>query len=76
MINGEASASLQGLSEGDELLERFCAAAYPRLIGALTHYCGDVFLPEQLAQETLIVVYPLGNGAQFDAPLASANRVG
>jgi RNA polymerase sigma factor (sigma-70 family) len=35
-------------------LEEFCAAAYPRLVGALALHCGDRHLAEDLAQEALI----------------------
>lgn len=34
--------------------ERFCADAYPRLVGALAHHCGDVHLAEELAQSALL----------------------
>lgn len=32
----------------------FCAAEYPRLVGALTLYTGDQYLAEELAQEALL----------------------
>ena len=35
-------------------LEEFCAAAYPRLVGALALHCGDRYLAEDLAQEALL----------------------
>jgi RNA polymerase sigma factor (sigma-70 family) len=38
----------------DEELERFCAAAYPPLVAALTHHVGDRWVAEELAQEALI----------------------
>ncbi|HEX6194675.1 MAG TPA: sigma-70 family RNA polymerase sigma factor [Jiangellaceae bacterium] len=34
--------------------ERFCAAAYPELVAALTHHVGHRWLAEELAQEALI----------------------
>lgn len=34
--------------------ERFCAAAYPELVAALTHHVGHQWLAEELAQEALI----------------------
>ncbi len=40
----------------DAELERFCAAAYPSLVGALAHHFGDRWLAEELAQEALIRV--------------------
>lgn len=38
----------------EEELERFCAEAYPRLVGALGHQFGDPWLAEDLAQEALV----------------------
>lgn len=38
----------------DRERDRFCEAAWPRLVDALTHYCGDVHLAEELVQEALI----------------------
>lgn len=61
----------------EELLERFCADAYPRLVAALTHYCGDVHLGEELAQEALVVAcrrWP--TVSRLDEPVAWAYRVG
>lgn len=37
-----------------EAQEAFCAAAWPRLVGAMSHYCGDVHLAEELVQEALV----------------------
>lgn len=34
--------------------ERFCAVAWPRLVAAMSHYCGDVHLAEELVQEALV----------------------
>ena len=34
--------------------EAFCAAAWPRLVGALAHHTGDRLLAEELAQESLV----------------------
>ena len=48
------------MSDGDELAdtqqaqERFCVAAWPRLVAAMSHYCGDVHLAEELVQEALV----------------------
>lgn len=38
----------------DDELERFCADAYPKLVGALTHHFGDRWLAEELTQEALV----------------------
>jgi RNA polymerase sigma factor (sigma-70 family) len=35
-------------------LERFCREAHPRLVGALSHQFGDLWLAEELAQEALV----------------------
>lgn len=35
-------------------MERFCAAAYPQLVGALAHHFGDATLAEDLAQDALV----------------------
>lgn len=37
-----------------EAQQRFCAAAWPRLVGAMSHYCGDVSVAEELVQEALL----------------------
>jgi RNA polymerase sigma-70 factor (sigma-E family) len=42
------------LREGLDGQERFCAAAWPRLVGAMAHYCGDVYVAEELVQEALL----------------------
>lgn len=33
--------------------DRFCHAQFPRLVGLLSHYCGDGHVAEELAQEAL-----------------------
>ena len=38
-------------------LEAFCRAEYPRLVGMLDLYCGDLGVAEELAQEALTRVY-------------------
>lgn len=35
-------------------MERFCATAWPRLVNAMTYYCGDVYVAEELVQEALL----------------------
>lgn len=42
------------MSETDGSFERFCGEAYPRLVAALTHHCGDRELAEDSAQEALV----------------------
>ena len=37
----------------DEDLTQFCQQNYPRLVGALDLYCGDLAVAEELAQEAL-----------------------
>lgn len=43
------------MGRSHEALSRFCEESYPRLAAALTHYCGDPSLGEELAQESLVV---------------------
>lgn len=42
------------MGEALEAQEGFCAAAWPRLVGAMAHYCGDVHVAEELVQEALL----------------------
>jgi RNA polymerase sigma factor (sigma-70 family) len=57
-------------------LEAFCHASYPRLVGAMTLYCGDRGVAEEIAQEALIrVCRNWGRVARLDNPGAWANRV-
>lgn len=37
-----------------EAQQVFCAAAWPRLVGAISHYCGDASVAEELVQEALL----------------------
>lgn len=41
----------------DEERDRFCVAMWPRLVDAVTHYCGDRHLAEELAQEAVVRAY-------------------
>ena len=38
----------------DETFDAFCLRAYPNLVAALTHRCGDAFLAEEFAQDALV----------------------
>lgn len=38
----------------DADFDAFCVAAYPRLVGALSHVCGEPAVAEELAQEALV----------------------
>ena len=38
----------------DDSFDAFCRAAHPRVVGALSHLCGDAAVAEELAQEALI----------------------
>jgi len=54
----------------------FCRRVQPRLIGALTLYCGDRLLAEELAQDTLVRVLDRWETVQaMAAPEAWAHRV-
>lgn len=63
--------------EGTELdFEAFCRDEHPRLVGTLSLYCGDPFVAEELAQETLARAYRDWNKIQgMAAPGAWAHRV-
>lgn len=58
-------------------MERFCAAAYPQLVGALAHHFGDATLAEDLAQDALVRACDrwetVGN---LESPIGWAYRVG
>ncbi|MEX2421664.1 MAG: sigma-70 family RNA polymerase sigma factor [Actinomycetota bacterium] len=43
-----------GVTDTQRAQERFCAEAWPRLVAAMSHYCGDVYLAEELVQEALV----------------------
>lgn len=61
----------------EDLLAQFCASAYPKLVAALTHYCGDVHLGEEFAQEALVVACRRwATVSQLDEPVAWIYRVG
>ena len=65
-----------GGAAGRAALDHFCAAEYPRLVGALTLYCGDRHIAEVLAQDTLVKVCDRWSAvAVMDAPGAWAHRV-
>lgn len=58
-------------------VERFCAEAYPELVAALTHHCGDVHLAEELAQEALIKACQRWDHVQgLESPVGWCYRVG
>lgn len=54
----------------------FCQSMRPRLLGALSLYCGDRDLAEELTQDTLVRVWDRwAHVRQMDAPEAWTNRV-
>lgn len=58
-------------------LERFCADAYPQLVAALTHHCGDRELAQEFAQEALVKACRRWSNIQLmDAPVGWCYRVG
>lgn len=58
-------------------LERFCAAAHPRLVAALAHHFGDRWLAEELAQEALERACDRWSSVRrLDSPTGWAFRVG
>ncbi|HEY7135239.1 MAG TPA: sigma-70 family RNA polymerase sigma factor [Acidimicrobiia bacterium] len=57
-------------------LARFCAAEYPRLVGALSLYCGERDLAQELAQEALArACAHWASVRQKDSPSAWTYRV-
>lgn len=57
-------------------LVSFCEVEYPRLVGALTLYCGGRAIAEEIAQEALIkVCRHWSRVARLDNPGAWANRI-
>lgn len=42
------------MAEASQSQEQFCAAAWPRLVAAMSHYCGDAHVAEELVQEALV----------------------
>lgn len=61
----------------DDDLERFCAEAYPTLVGALAHHFGDRWLAEELAQDALIRASDRwGHVGQLASPVGWTFRVG
>lgn len=60
----------------DQELSAFCRHEYPRLVGALSLYCGDAYVAEELAQEVIVrVVSDWGKVRRLAAPGAWAHRV-
>lgn len=61
----------------EDEVERFCAEAYPELVAALTHHCGDVYLAEELAQEALVrACQRWEHVKQLESPVGWCYRVG
>lgn len=57
-------------------LEAFCRIEFPRLVGALSLYCGDAFVAEELAQETLARACAQWRRVQqMESPAAWTHRV-
>lgn len=60
-----------------QAMGRFCAEAYPQLVGVLSHECGDVHLAEEFAQEALTrACQQWEKVSQLDAPVGWCFRVG
>jgi RNA polymerase sigma-70 factor (sigma-E family) len=60
----------------DEALEELCRREYPRLVGALSLYCGDAAVAEELAQDALQkACQSWGRLASMEAPGAWLHRV-
>lgn len=64
------------MSSTDEM-ERFCADAYPQLVGALAHHFADPVLAEDLAQDALVRACDRwASVGQLESPVGWAYRVG
>ncbi|MGH2774808.1 MAG: RNA polymerase sigma factor [Actinomycetota bacterium] len=62
--------------EGSAELASFCRREYPRLVGALSLYCGDRHVAEELAQEAIARVCRDWHRVKgMDAPGAWTHRV-
>ena len=62
--------------EGSSELASFCRQEYPRLVGALSLYCGEPFIAEELAQEVIArVCRDWHRVRRMEAPGAWAHRV-
>lgn len=60
----------------DEELILFCRTEYPRLVGALSLYCGDRHVAEELAQDAIVrVISDWPKVRRLQAPGAWAHRV-
>lgn len=58
-------------------MERFCASAYPQLVGALAHHFGDATLAEDLAQDALVRACDRWETVgDLESPVGWAYRVG
>jgi RNA polymerase sigma-70 factor (sigma-E family) len=56
--------------------EQFCASAWPRLVAAMSHYCGDVHLAEEFVQEALVRACRRWSAvSRLDSPTAWTYRV-
>lgn len=59
-----------------EDLAAWCRSAYPRLVGLIDVYCGDLDVAEDVAQETLLrVCRDWRRVRRMDSPTSWANRV-
>jgi RNA polymerase sigma factor (sigma-70 family) len=64
------------MTTGKDDLEDFCGASFPSLVGMLSLWCNDVYLAQELAQETLARVCRDWNRVrQLDYPEAWTRRV-
>ena len=60
----------------DDELAEFCHAEYRRLVGALSLYCRDRHVAEELAQDTLVrLIRDWSQVRRLDSPSAWAHRV-
>jgi RNA polymerase sigma factor (sigma-70 family) len=72
----DAEGELRAMTMADSPEAWLCTQLEPRLIGALTLYCGDRLVAEELAQETLVrLLDRWGQVQHMSNPAAWAHRV-
>jgi len=66
----------RGAAPGERELVEFCESEYPRLVGAISLYCGERGLAEEFAQEALArLCRDWHKVGRMDAPRAWLHRV-
>lgn len=75
-VYGGGALAWRVVSSSGRDKEQFCASAWPRLVAAMTHYCGDVHLAEEFVQEALVrACRRWGHVTQLESPEGWTYRV-